>query len=209
MSVVPRLEREFLSDNLLVRIHFIIEMVWWTSLAPWDFEFPFSGSLTSAFLSPPVSSHLSIQECLNSQSKTRGVVQVSILAYHWSHSCAKLGQARGWSTLSWHKSFVRRCGFKTSHGRWWFQHSRVDVSVYLGSRSVWSGIFGGLTCWVRGANPSTLTNPSTLRIGPQRHPASLATSLTGETFSWGVRGLLEPLQVCLAHEKPPPPQSLE
>ena len=27
-------EREFLSDNLLVRIHLIIEMIWWTGLAP-------------------------------------------------------------------------------------------------------------------------------------------------------------------------------
>ena len=25
-------------DNLLVRIHFIIEMIWWTGLAPWEFE---------------------------------------------------------------------------------------------------------------------------------------------------------------------------
>jgi len=31
-------------DNLLVRIHFIIEMIWWTGLAPWEFEFPFPGS---------------------------------------------------------------------------------------------------------------------------------------------------------------------
>ena len=43
-------EREFFIDNLLVRIHFIIEMIWWTSLAPWDFEFPFPGSLISTFL---------------------------------------------------------------------------------------------------------------------------------------------------------------
>ena len=41
-------EREFFIDNLLVRIHFIIVMVRWTGLAPWEFEFPFSGSLTSA-----------------------------------------------------------------------------------------------------------------------------------------------------------------
>jgi len=34
----PRtLEREFFIDNLLVRIHFIIEMIWWTGLAPWEF----------------------------------------------------------------------------------------------------------------------------------------------------------------------------
>ena len=43
-------EREFFIDNLLVRIHFIIEMIWWTGLAPWKFEFPFPGSLTSTFL---------------------------------------------------------------------------------------------------------------------------------------------------------------
>ena len=37
-------------DNLLVRIHFIIVMIRWTGLAPWEFEFPFPGSLTSTFL---------------------------------------------------------------------------------------------------------------------------------------------------------------
>ena len=42
-------ERESFIDNLLVRIHFIIEMIWWTGLAPWEFEFPFPGSLTSTF----------------------------------------------------------------------------------------------------------------------------------------------------------------
>ena len=30
-------EREFFIDNLLVRVHFIIEMIWWTGLAPWEF----------------------------------------------------------------------------------------------------------------------------------------------------------------------------
>ena len=43
-------EREFLIDNPLVRIHFIIVMIRWTGLAPWQFEFPFPGSLTSTFL---------------------------------------------------------------------------------------------------------------------------------------------------------------
>jgi len=43
---LPTREREFFIDNLLVRIHFIIVMVWWTGLAPWEFEFPFPGSLT-------------------------------------------------------------------------------------------------------------------------------------------------------------------
>ena len=36
-------ERDFFIDNLLVRIRFIIEMSWWTGLAPWEFEFPFLG----------------------------------------------------------------------------------------------------------------------------------------------------------------------
>jgi len=42
-------EREFGIDNLLVRIHFIIMMIMWTGLAPWEFEFPFPGSLVSTF----------------------------------------------------------------------------------------------------------------------------------------------------------------
>ena len=45
-----RAEREFFIDNLLVRIHFIIVMIRWTGLAPWEFEFPFPGSLTSTCL---------------------------------------------------------------------------------------------------------------------------------------------------------------
>ena len=44
------IEREFSIDNPLVRIHFNIVMIKWTGLAPWDFESPFSGSLTSTFL---------------------------------------------------------------------------------------------------------------------------------------------------------------
>ena len=40
----------FFIDNLLVRIHFIIVMIRWTGLAPWGFEFPIPGSITSTFL---------------------------------------------------------------------------------------------------------------------------------------------------------------
>ena len=43
---------DLLIDNPLVQIHFIIVMIWWTGLAPWEFEFPFPGSLTSAFPVP-------------------------------------------------------------------------------------------------------------------------------------------------------------
>jgi len=44
--------KERLSDRpiLLVRIHFIVERIRWTSLAPWEFEFSLSGSLASTFL---------------------------------------------------------------------------------------------------------------------------------------------------------------
>jgi len=43
--------REFVIDNLLVPIHLIIVMIRQTGLAPWEFEFPFPGSLTTTFLS--------------------------------------------------------------------------------------------------------------------------------------------------------------
>jgi len=46
LQAIPLSEREFFIDNLLVRIKFIIEMIWWTGLAPWEFEVPFPGSLT-------------------------------------------------------------------------------------------------------------------------------------------------------------------
>jgi len=46
----PSPEREFVIDNLLVRIHFIIVMIRWTGLAPREVEFPFPGSLASTFL---------------------------------------------------------------------------------------------------------------------------------------------------------------
>ena len=32
--------REFFFDNPLVRAHFIIVMVWWTGLVPWEFATP-------------------------------------------------------------------------------------------------------------------------------------------------------------------------
>ena len=40
----------FFVDNLLVRVHLITVMMRWTGLAPWEFEFPSPGSLTSTFL---------------------------------------------------------------------------------------------------------------------------------------------------------------
>ena len=40
----------FAVNNLLVRIHFLIVIITWTGFAPWEFEFPLPGSLTSALL---------------------------------------------------------------------------------------------------------------------------------------------------------------
>ena len=31
-------------------LHFIIEIIWWTGLAPWEIEFPLPGGLMSTFL---------------------------------------------------------------------------------------------------------------------------------------------------------------
>ena len=43
-------QKPVLVGEELVRIHFIIVMIWWTGLAPWEFESLFPGSLTSTFL---------------------------------------------------------------------------------------------------------------------------------------------------------------
>ena len=58
-------ERKVFIDNFLVRIHFIIEMIRLTGLAPWDFEFPLPGSLTSTFLTV-ARSHVNPNESSNS-----------------------------------------------------------------------------------------------------------------------------------------------
>jgi len=36
-------------DDLLVRIQFVVVLIRWTGLAPWDFGFPFPGSRISTF----------------------------------------------------------------------------------------------------------------------------------------------------------------
>jgi len=43
-------ESELFIDNLLVRVHFINVVIRWTGLVPWEFEYPFPGSLISTFL---------------------------------------------------------------------------------------------------------------------------------------------------------------
>ena len=60
-SLPSRSRREFSIDNVLVRIYFIIIMIRWTGLAPWEFEFPFPGSLTSTLLSGPGHTHVHLR----------------------------------------------------------------------------------------------------------------------------------------------------
>ena len=57
----PTPETEFFIDNLLARIHFIIVMIWWTGLAPREFEFPFPGSLMSTFLGAHATCHVNCE----------------------------------------------------------------------------------------------------------------------------------------------------
>ena len=45
-------EKEFFMDDLLVRIHFIIVMIRWTGLAPWEFKFPFPVTYIFNLLAP-------------------------------------------------------------------------------------------------------------------------------------------------------------
>ena len=54
LRLCPKTEFLF-CDSLLVRIHFIIELVWRDGLAPWEFELPLQGSLISTFLVGPES----------------------------------------------------------------------------------------------------------------------------------------------------------
>ena len=42
-SAVFKRERDFSLDNVLVRVHVTIELIWWTGLASWGFGFPFPG----------------------------------------------------------------------------------------------------------------------------------------------------------------------
>ena len=48
----PHGEREFVIDNLLVRIHFIIVIIRWTGLAPWELSSGHTFSKPSPCLIP-------------------------------------------------------------------------------------------------------------------------------------------------------------
>ena len=56
-------DSDFFVVKLLVRIHFIIKMTWWTGLAPWELEFPFTGSLISTITRKV--RHVPTQSCIH------------------------------------------------------------------------------------------------------------------------------------------------
>ena len=79
----PEREREFFIDN----IHLIIVMIRWPGLAPWEFVFPFPGSLTSTFPGVPgypgVTRPIPIETLLpNNQRQHRALhIQKDVLPY--------------------------------------------------------------------------------------------------------------------------------
>ena len=92
-------QREVLIDNLLVRNHFIIAMIRWTGLAPWEFEFPLPGSLTSTFLQSTPYQHASNTVASSAVlAAKRGGNRLT----YFSDMCLKMAQAnfRIWPHLS-------------------------------------------------------------------------------------------------------------
>ena len=74
----PWREREYFIDNLLVRIHFIIMMIWWTGLAPCSNTktttlecFRSTGSTRLQKSAPPQDPN--VDPCLGSKGGPRGV----------------------------------------------------------------------------------------------------------------------------------------
>ena len=83
-----------------VRNHFIIVMIRWTGLAPWEFEFPFPGSLTSIFLAVKTTREQHRAE--HRESNTKRVLSLSLSLSLWlflslseglGSGCRKLGLA--------------------------------------------------------------------------------------------------------------------
>ena len=88
----PSLEREIFIDNLLVRIHCIIVIIRWTGLAPWEFEFPLPGSLTSIFFTGGVVSVCTrIGTPLRNSRRAVNKIQES---YYTDHRCPLVKDAR-------------------------------------------------------------------------------------------------------------------
>jgi len=68
-KVSVRSERDLFLDNLVVRIPFIIVMIRWAGLAPWEFELSFPGSRTSTFLAPYITYRCRVNLAHGTQSR--------------------------------------------------------------------------------------------------------------------------------------------
>ena len=62
-------------DKVLVQIHYLIVMIGWTGLAPWDSEFPFPGSLASTIQATSSSGWTRTSYTLNLPRETRQSVE--------------------------------------------------------------------------------------------------------------------------------------
>ena len=82
---LPNRERGFFIDNLLVRVHFIIVMIRWTGLGPWEFQSPFPGTLTSTFLAHPTPNPNPAPQALACVLMAVGVLLLLVVS-HWSES---------------------------------------------------------------------------------------------------------------------------
>jgi len=100
---LPTRQREFFIDNLLVRILFIIVMVRWTGLAPWELEFPFPGSFTSTFLGPPTRQPAMLTNCGESQSSLFFKIKLCVLRAIRSHT----GGINKATRIPWGKTCAR------------------------------------------------------------------------------------------------------
>ena len=94
-------ERDFFIDNLLVRIHVFIEIIWWTGLTPWDFEFPSPGSLISTFLSQVALDPITSRRAANLEQISRGLSHFQYESLEHRLSCSILFRQR----LSWYEVF--------------------------------------------------------------------------------------------------------
>ena len=69
--------RELSIDNLLDGIHYTIEMIWWTGLAPWEFAFPFHRPRATSLRTPPCTRHCTDPNRHEKPAQTRTLLHPS------------------------------------------------------------------------------------------------------------------------------------
>ena len=76
-------QRDFFIDNLLVRIHFIIVVIRWTGLAPWEFD-PFHLSVVPSSSLAPLHT-LDFEPFIKSQLTQTKITLVPYVVYIFGH----------------------------------------------------------------------------------------------------------------------------